>query len=71
MDNKSTPKEMTVQQFADELSVSHDMVTRWLHAGKIKGRKQNPFAKRSAFLIPANELERVKKLMSSDHQKVS
>ena len=60
---RDEPKELTIQEFADELHISHDMVTRWLHAGKIKGRRKNPLAKQSAFLIPVSELERVKKLM--------
>ncbi len=62
--NKSTSlKELTVQQFAAELQVSHDLVLLWVHAGKIKSRRKNPFAKQSPFLIPVSELERVKKLM--------
>jgi excisionase family DNA binding protein len=63
-DQKST-KELTVKEFAEELNVSHDMITEWLHAGKIKGRRRNPFAKQSAFLIPESELDRVKKLMET------
>ena len=63
--SKNTPsEELTVQQFAKELGVSHDVVTRMLHLKQIKGRRKNPFAKKSAFLIPATELERVQKLMS-------
>lgn len=64
MIKKLLPDELTVPQFAEALKVSHDMVTRWVHAGKIKSRKTNPFSKRSPFLIPASELERVKKLIS-------
>jgi hypothetical protein len=63
MSKNTLPKELTVQEFAKELGVSHDMVTEWAHAGKIKSRRKNPFAKQSAFLIPSSELERVRKLM--------
>ena len=63
MSKDTSINELTVQQFSAELKVSHDLVIQWLHAGKIKGRRRNPFAKQSAFLIPASELERVKKLM--------
>jgi len=61
--SKNTPQELTVQEFAKELGVSHDMVTRWVRAGKIQGRKKNPFAVKTTYLIPASEIERVKKLM--------
>jgi len=68
--SKHTPpasQELTVQQFAKELHVSHDMVLDWVHAGKIKGRRRNPFAKQSPFLIPASELEHVRKLMETNN----
>lgn len=66
MIKETTKNDLTVKQFADEIDVSHDLVIQWLHAGKIKGRRRNPFAKQSAFLIPASELERVKKLMDGN-----
>lgn len=58
-------KELTVQQFADILNVSRDMVARWVRDGKVKARRKNPFAGRtSAYLIPESEVERVKKAMN-------
>jgi len=67
--NKTTSStELTVAQFAQEVELSEDTVLRGLHSGKIKGRKKNPLAKKSAFLIPTSELERVKKLMGVESQ---
>ncbi len=57
-------KVVTVNEFAAALNVSHDTVARWVKLGKVKGKKKGPFpAKNSPILIPASELERVKKLM--------
>jgi excisionase family DNA binding protein len=66
MTTKRQPTEFTVQEFADELRVSHHTVRRWLRAGKIKGRTKNPFTQRLRFLIPASELERVRSLMEGE-----
>jgi len=66
MKKNTSTTELTVAQFAEEVNWSEDTVTRMLHSGKIKGRKKNPLAKKSAFLIPASELERVKKLMENN-----
>jgi transposase len=55
---------VTVQEFADEIGVARNTVSRWVQAGKVKGIKQGPFpGKTSPILIPVSELERVKKLM--------
>jgi len=69
--NKNSPQELTVQQFAEALKVSHDVVTRMLHLKQIKGRRKNPFAQKSAFLIPFSELERVKKFMEKQEKEFS
>ena len=59
--------EMTIPEFAEELNVSRQTVTRWVQAGKVKGKKKGPFpGKTSPVLIPVSELERVKKLMEGD-----
>lgn len=58
-------KILTTAQFADALGVSRDTVERWVKAGKVKGSRKGPFPGRtSPILIPAEELERVKKLMN-------
>lgn len=45
------------------MNVSHDTVSRWVKLGLVKGKKKGPFpAKNSPILIPASELDRVKKL---------
>jgi excisionase family DNA binding protein len=55
---------LTVPEFAAELNVSRQTVSRWVQSGKVKGIKQGPFpGKTSPVLIPRSELERVKKLM--------
>lgn len=55
---------LTTVQFADALGVSRDTVERWVKTGKVKGTRKGPFpGKTSPFLIPVEELERVKKLM--------
>jgi len=71
MKQDADSKEMTVREFAKGLGVSHDTVLRLLHAGKIKGRKINPFATRVRFLIPTSELTRVKKLMADESKELS
>ncbi len=68
MNKKSSTNELTVAQFAEEIGLSEDTVLRGLHSGKIKGRKKNPLAQKSAFLITTSELDRVKKLMSGESQ---
>jgi hypothetical protein len=66
MNKDQSPTELTVAEFAEAVELSHDTVLRGLHSGKIKGRKKNPLAQKTAFLIPASELERFKKLMGGD-----
>ena len=61
---KKTEQMITVQEFADEIGVARNTVSRWVQAGKVKGIKKGPFpGKTSPILIPISELERVKKLM--------
>lgn len=56
-------KTLSTVEFADALSVSRDTVERWVKAGKVKGFRKGPFiGKTSPILIPAEELERLKKL---------
>jgi excisionase family DNA binding protein len=58
---------VTVQEFAAQIGVARNTVSRWVQSGKVKGIKQGPFpGKTSPILIPASELERVKKLLESD-----
>jgi excisionase family DNA binding protein len=46
------------------LGVSRDTIERMIKQGKLKATRKNPLAgKTSALLIPASEVERVKKLM--------
>jgi excisionase family DNA binding protein len=62
---------MTVKEFADDLGVSHDTVTRWVRLGKVKGKKKSPFGKNSPILIPSSELKRVKELMQAQEKVLS
>lgn len=58
---------MTVREFSEKLGLSHDMVTRWVKTGKVKGKKKNPFSQgNSTILIPVSEFERVKKLIDME-----
>jgi predicted site-specific integrase-resolvase len=58
---------MTVAQFADEIGVARNTVSRWVQSGKVKGFKKDPFQGRtSPVFIPKTELERVKKLMAEN-----
>jgi predicted site-specific integrase-resolvase len=57
---------MTTKEFAAALNVSHDTVSRWVRQGLVKGKKKSPFSKNSPILIPATELDRVKKLMANE-----
>ncbi len=68
MNKNTSTTELTVAQFAKEAKVSHDTVLRGLHSGKIKGRKKNPFAQKTAFFIPSSELERFKKLAEGESE---
>lgn len=55
--------DVTIKQAAEVLGVSHDTVTRWVKLGKVKGFRKSPFPGRTTpILIPAEELERLKKL---------
>jgi excisionase family DNA binding protein len=54
---------MTVNEFAEMLGVSRDTVERMIKQRKIKAVKKNPLGGRtSPLVIPAVEVERVKKL---------
>ncbi len=55
--------ELTITQVANELGMSHDMITRWWRKGIIQGRKKNPFARNSPVLIPESELKKIKKVL--------
>ncbi len=56
---------ITISQFAEALGVSRSTVERMIKQNKIKAVKMNPLAGRtSPLLIPAAELERVKRLQS-------
>jgi transposase len=58
---------VTVPEFAEEIGVARNTVTRWVQEGKVKGTKKGPFpGKSSPILIPRSELERVKKLMAAN-----
>jgi transposase len=58
---------VTVPEFAEKVRVKRETVTRWVQAGKVKGKKQGPFpGKTSPILIPVSELERVLKLMEEN-----
>jgi excisionase family DNA binding protein len=57
-------KTVSTTQFAEMLGVSRDTIERMIKQGKLKATRKNPLAgKTSALLIPASEVERVKKLM--------
>lgn len=58
-------KQITIPEFADALGVSRATVERLIKDKKIKAARKNPLAGRtSPLLIPAAELERVKKLQN-------
>jgi transposase len=58
-------KTLTTREFADAFGVSRDLVEKWVKLGKVKGQKKGPFpGKTSPIMIPASELERVKKMMN-------
>jgi len=60
---------MTVPEFAAEIGMARNTVTRWVQAGKIKGFKKDPFqARTSPVFIPRSELERVKKLIEQQEK---
>lgn len=62
-----TEETITVLEFAAQIGVARNTVSRWVQSGKVKGIKQGPFpGKTSPILIPVSELNRVKKLMESD-----
>lgn len=61
--------ELSIKEFAEKVSMSHDMVTRLWKKGTIKGRKKNPFARNSPVLIPSSELERVKKVIHESQKR--
>lgn len=55
----------TVREVAEILNVSHDAVTKWVKAGKVKGWKDGILPGRtSPFVIPAEEVARLKKAKS-------
>ncbi|MCQ3938434.1 MAG: hypothetical protein DPW18_15505 [Chloroflexi bacterium] len=59
-------KTLTIPEFAGALGVSRKTIERLIKSGKIKAAKKNPFGGRtSPLVIPASELERVKKLRDS------
>jgi len=61
--------DLTIPQFAKAMHVSRNTVSRWVRSGKVKARKKGPFpGKTSPVLIPASELERVKKLAEGKDQ---
>lgn len=67
-----TEPTITVPEFAAEMNVSRQTVSRWVQSGKVKGIKQGPFpGKTSPVLIPVSELERVKKLMQVQEESLS
>jgi len=63
MTKQSSQQELTTKQVADALGLSHDTIVRMIKSEKISARRKNPLGGRtSAYLIPASEVERVKKL---------
>ena len=63
-------KNYTIREFADELKVSHDTVTRWVRSGKVKGSKVGLFpGKTTPISIPGSELVRLKKMMDGKAQR--
>jgi excisionase family DNA binding protein len=57
---------VTIAQFAEMLGVSRDTVERMIKQRKLKAAKKNPLGGRtSPLVIPASEVERVKKLMKA------
>lgn len=56
---------VTIPEFAEALGVSRATIERMIKKNKIKAVKKNPLAGRtSPLLIPASELQRVKKLQN-------
>jgi excisionase family DNA binding protein len=63
MAKQTSHEELTTKQVAEALKLSHDTIIRMIKSGKISARRKNPLGGRtSAFLIPASEIERIKKL---------
>ena len=66
---KTKTNDLTIPQFAKAMHVSRITVSRWVKSGKVKAYKKGPFPGRtSPILIPASELERVKKLAEDKGQ---
>jgi len=66
---KKTEQTITIPEFAEQIGVDRNTVSRWVKSGKVKGTKKGPFpGKTSPILIPISELERVKKLMDGEPQ---
>ena len=60
---------LTVPEFAAELNVDRNTVTKWVRLGKVKAKKKGPFpGKTSPILISHSELERVRKLMEQQEK---
>jgi len=58
-------KTLTIPEFAEALGLSRTTIQRMIKDSKIKAVKKNPLAGRtSPLLIPASELERVKKMQN-------
>ncbi len=56
---------VTIPEFAEALGVSRTTIERMIKNKQIKAVKKNPLAGRtSPLLIPASELERVKKMQN-------
>jgi len=61
---------VTTVQFAEMLGVSRDTIERMIKLGKLKAVRKNPLAGRtSPLLIPASEVERVKRLQNEQAKK--
>jgi len=60
----------TVPEFAEEMGVDRNTVTKWVRSGLVKGFKKDPFQRKtSPILIPKSELPRLKKLMEEAESK--
>jgi transposase len=57
---------LRVREVAEQLGVSHDTVTRWIKAGKIKALPRTIFdGETSPIFISVKEFQRVQKLLEA------
>ena len=59
-------KMFTIKEAAERLNVSYRTVYDWVRDKHITAFTKNPFTKRSEYLIPEHEIERVERLQRGE-----